>query len=58
MAFDKLRTAVGAKRSAEMVFGKRAKSILDAIAIDKVKPTDENEGKLAELANALASQEA
>jgi hypothetical protein len=58
MAFDKLRSGVGAKRSAEMVFGKRAKSILDAIAIDKVKPTGDNDGKMAELANALAEQEA
>lgn len=57
MAFDKLRSGVGAKRSAEMVFGKRAKSILDAIAIDKVKPIGDNDGKLAELANALAEQE-
>jgi hypothetical protein len=41
-----------------MVFGKRAKSILDAIAIDKVKPTGDNDGKMAELTNALAEQEA
>jgi len=39
-----------------MVFGKRAKSILDAIAIDKVKPTDDNAGKLAQLADELAEQ--
>lgn len=35
-AYDKLRKALGAKKSAEIVFGNRAKSFLDAIAVDKV----------------------
>lgn len=57
MAFDKLRTAVGAKRSAEMIFGKRAKSILDAIAIDQVKEVGLLDGKMKQLAEQLAEQE-
>lgn len=36
MAFDKLRKQLGDERSARLIFGERAESILDAIAIDKV----------------------
>ena len=35
-AFDKLRTNLGQERAAKMVFGRRAKSILDAMAIDSM----------------------
>lgn len=37
MAFDKLRQQLGDERSASITFGVRAESILDAIAVDKVK---------------------
>ena len=36
-AYDKLRTALGSKKSAEIVFGDRAKSFLDAIRVDTGK---------------------
>lgn len=36
-AYDKLRKALGAKKSAEIVFGNRAKSFLDAIRVDTGK---------------------
>lgn len=36
-AYDKLRTALGAKKSAEIVFGERSKSFLDAIAVNTGK---------------------
>ena len=36
MAFDELRKQLGDERSARLIFGERAESILDAIAIDKV----------------------
>ena len=36
-AYDKLRSAMGAKKAAEIVFGSRAKSFLDAIAVDTGK---------------------
>ena len=36
-AYDKLRTSLGAKRSAEIVFGERSKSFLDAIAVNTGK---------------------
>jgi MoxR-like ATPase len=35
-AFDKLRKGLGKEKAANIVFGKRAESILDAIAINKV----------------------
>jgi DNA-directed RNA polymerase delta subunit len=34
-AFDKLRSHLGAKRAAEMVFHSRAKSILDALKVNE-----------------------
>jgi hypothetical protein len=37
-AFDKLRTALGTKKASEMVFGDRAKSIIDAIAVNSLTP--------------------
>ena len=37
-AFDQLRTALGTKRAAEMVFRDRAKSVVDAIAINTMTP--------------------
>ena len=37
LAFDKLRKSLGDERSASITFGVRAESILDAIAVDKVK---------------------
>ena len=37
LAFDKLRASLGDERSAVITFGNRAESILDAIAVDKVK---------------------
>ena len=36
-AYDKLRTSLGAKKSAEIVFGERSKSFLDAIAVNTGK---------------------
>jgi hypothetical protein len=36
MAFDKLRSSLGDARSAQLTFGSRAESILDAIAVDRV----------------------
>jgi MoxR-like ATPase len=36
MSFDKLRKQLGDERSARIIFGDRAESILDAIAVDKV----------------------
>jgi MoxR-like ATPase len=36
-AYDKLRSSLGAKKSAEIVFGSRAKSFLDAIQVDTGK---------------------
>jgi hypothetical protein len=35
-AFDKLRTTLGEERASNLVFGDRAQSFRDAIAIDKV----------------------
>ena len=35
-AFDKLRTALGTKKAATMVFGERAKNIIDAIAVNSL----------------------
>lgn len=37
MAFDNLRKQIGSERSASIIFGDRAQSVLDAIAIDKVR---------------------
>lgn len=36
MAFDKIRKAFGDAKAAQLTFGTRAESILDAIAVDKV----------------------
>ena len=36
-AYDKLRTALGAKKASEIVFGNRGKSFLDAIRVDTGK---------------------
>lgn len=36
-AYDKLRSSLGAKKSAEIVFGERSKSFLDAIAVNTGK---------------------
>ena len=36
MAFDSLRKGLGPARAAEIVFGHRAESIMDALAIDSV----------------------
>jgi MoxR-like ATPase len=36
MAFDKLRKQLGDERSAKIIFGDRASSVLDAIAVDKI----------------------
>ena len=36
MALDKLRKSVGMERACQLTFGKRAKQILDAIAVDSV----------------------
>lgn len=38
-AFDKLRTSLGEDKAAKMVFGRRAKGIVDAIRIDRVSDT-------------------
>ena len=35
-AFDQLRKQLGDEKSAKIIFGERATSVLDAIAIDKV----------------------
>ena len=37
MSFDKLRKQLGDERSARIIFGDRAESIMDAIAVDKVR---------------------
>ena len=36
MAFDSLRKGLGPERAAEIVFGNRAESIMDALAVDSV----------------------
>lgn len=36
MAFDKLRKQLGDERSANLIFGERASSVLDAMAVDKL----------------------
>jgi MoxR-like ATPase len=37
MAFDKLRKQLGDERSAKIIFGERASSVLDAMAVDKIR---------------------
>jgi len=37
LALDKLRKSLGMERACELTFGRRAKQILDALAVDKVR---------------------